>query len=114
ASRVQAEKDAEETARVLEESESLRKQLETRLSEYESKKESLEQKAREKAKKIVEDARREAESVISELRALRLNAGASVKEHELIDAKKRLEGAIPEEELAKKPKQKAKPAKREF
>ncbi|KZE39953.1 recombination and DNA strand exchange inhibitor protein [Bhargavaea cecembensis] len=114
ASRVQAEKDAEETARVLEESELLREQLETLLSEYETKKESLEQKAREKAKKIVEDARREAESVISELRALRLNAGASVKEHELIDAKKRLEGAIPEEELAKKPKQKAKPAKREF
>ncbi|MET3574590.1 endonuclease MutS2 [Bhargavaea ullalensis] len=114
ASRVQAEKDAEETARVLRESESLREQLETRLSEYESKKDLLEDKAREKAKRIVEDARREAEAVISELRALRLNAGAQVKEHELIDAKKRLEGAAPQEQLRKKAKSGAKPAKHEL
>ncbi|WP_040228999.1 endonuclease MutS2 [Bhargavaea cecembensis] len=114
ASRVQAEKDAEETARVLHESEELRSQLEERLSEYDSKKDQLEEKAKEKAKKIVEDARREAETVISELRSMRLNAGAQVKEHELIEAKKRLEGAVPQEDLRKKPKTKAKPAKHEL
>ena len=114
ASRVQAEKDAEETARVRRESEALRSDLETRLSQYEAKKESLEEKAREKAKKIVEDARREAESVISELRAMRLNAGAQVKEHELIEAKKRLEGAAPAEPLHKKAKGKAKSLKHEL
>ena len=61
-------------------------------------KERLEEKAKEKAKKIVEDAKREAEAVISDLRALQLNAGASVKEHELIEARKRLEDASPSEE----------------
>ena len=60
-------------------------------------KERMEEKAKEKAKKIVEDAKRESEAVISDLRAMRLNAGANVKEHELIEARKRLEGAAPAE-----------------
>ena len=53
-------------------------------------KERMEEKAKEKAKKIVEDAKRESEAVISDLRAMRLNVGANVKEHELIEARKRL------------------------
>ena len=53
--------------------------------------------------------RRESEAVISDLRAMRLNVGANVKEHELIEARKRLEGAAPEEAKKKVVKAKAAP-----
>ena len=43
---------------------------------------------------MVEDAKEEAEKVIRELRKMRMEQHANVKEHELIDAKKRLEGAV--------------------
>lgn len=97
-SRVQSEKDAEQTHEVLLETEQLKRELEERLAEFESMKERLEAKAKEKAKKIVEEAKHEAEKVISDLRAMRLNVGADIKEHELIEARKRLESAAPAEE----------------
>ncbi|MBE1554467.1 endonuclease MutS2 [Sporosarcina limicola] len=109
-SRVQSEKDAEETHGILLETERLKRQLEEKLAEFDEKKEQMVAKAREKAKKIVDEARRESEAVISELRALRLNAGSNVKEHELIEARKRLEAASPAE--AKKNAVKAKAAPR--
>lgn len=105
-SRKQAEQDALETTRVLEESEQLKRDLAERLAAYEQKKEQLEQKAKDKARKIVEDARRESESVIAELRLLQKQAAAGVKEHELIDARKRLEDALPSNPVLKKEKQK--------
>ncbi|PJK17432.1 endonuclease MutS2 [Chryseomicrobium excrementi] len=105
-SRKRAEQDAEETKRVLEESEALKQELAERLADYEAKKEQLAEKAREKAKKIVDEARRESETVIQELRQLQKQAAAGVKEHEIIDARKRLEGALPENPVLKKEKQK--------
>lgn len=105
-SRKRAEKDAEDTKRVLEESEALKQELAERLADYEAKKEQLAEKAREKAKKIVDEARRESETVIQELRQLQKQAAAGVKEHEIIDARKRLEGALPENPVLKKEKQK--------
>src|SRR5690606_6700523 len=62
----------------------------------------LEEKAREKARKIVDGARAEAEAVISDLRKMQLNQQGSIKEHQLIEAKKRLEGAAPENRILKK------------
>lgn len=105
-SRKRAEQDAEDTKRVLEESEALKQELAERLADYEAKKEQLAEKAREKAKKIVDEARRESETVIQELRQLQKQAAAGVKEHEIIDARKRLEGALPENPVLKKEKQK--------
>lgn len=96
-SRVQSEKDAERTHRLLLETEQLKQELNSRLAEFDEQKEKLAEAAKEKAKKIVEQAKAEAEDVISDLRALRMHAGANVKEHELIEARKRLEGAAPEE-----------------
>lgn len=100
-SRVQSEKDAEKTHDVLLETEQLKKELATKLAEFDAQKERLTEVAKERAKKIVEQARIESEAVISDLRALRMHAGASVKEHELIDARKRLDGAAPEEKKKK-------------
>ena len=101
-SRREAEQDAERTQKVLSESEQLKKELAQQLAEYEQQKEQREEKAKEKARKIVDQARAEAETVISELRKMQLNQGSSVKEHELINAKKRLEDAMPENRILKK------------
>ncbi|WP_370457462.1 endonuclease MutS2 [Sporosarcina sp. JAI121] len=108
-SRVQSEKDAEETHEILLETDRLKRELEEKLSEFDNMKDRLEEKAKEKAKKIIDDARRESEAVISDLRAMRLNAGVNVKEHELIEARKRLEGAAPSEAKKKAVKAKAAP-----
>jgi len=51
--------------------------------------------AREEAKLAIAKAKREAEEIISDLRRLALEEGASVKEHKLIEARRRLEDAIP-------------------
>ncbi|ARK23690.1 endonuclease MutS2 [Sporosarcina sp. P37] len=108
-SRVQSEKDAERTHNVLLETEKLKQELNEKLQEFEEQKERLTEAAKEKAKKIVEQAKIESEAVISDLRALRMNAGANVKEHELIEARKRLEGAAPEEKKKKAVKAQAGP-----
>ena len=100
-SRVQSEKDAEQTHAVLLETENLKRELEAKLSDFEEMKEKLVEKAKEKAKKIVDSARVESEEVISDLRALRMHAGANVKEHELIEARKKLEAASPKEKKRK-------------
>ncbi|MFJ7407198.1 MULTISPECIES: endonuclease MutS2 [unclassified Lysinibacillus] len=93
--RRQSEDDAERSHDLLLESEALRKELQDKLQAYEDRKEALDKKAKEKARKIVDDAKREAETIITELREMRKNANEVVKEHELIEARKRLEEATP-------------------
>ncbi|CAM3106746.1 endonuclease MutS2 [Filibacter tadaridae] len=108
-SRVQSEKDAEETHDILLETERLKRELEERLNDFDEMKSRMEAKAKERAKKIIDDAKRESEAVISDLRQMRVNVGADIKEHELIEARKRLEGATPAEEQKKAVKAKAAP-----
>ncbi|WP_088006598.1 endonuclease MutS2 [Indiicoccus explosivorum] len=103
-SRRAAEQDAEQSRELLDEAEALRADLKRQLEDYEARKQELEDKAKEKARKLVDNARREAETVISELRDLRMNHAANVKEHELIDARKRLDSAAPENRVLKKAK----------
>ena len=103
-SRRQAEKDAEETEVHLAEALKVKEDLEQRLADLEQKKEKLEQKAKDKAKKIVDEARREADDIINELRKMQANTHKLVKEHELIDAKKRLDAALPNNPVLKKQK----------
>lgn len=103
-SRRQAEKDAEETEVHLAEARKVKEDLDLRLAELEQSKEKLEQKAKDKAKKIVDEARREADDIISELRKMQSNTHKLVKEHELIDAKKRLDAALPDNPVLKKQK----------
>ncbi|MGE7999830.1 endonuclease MutS2 [Lysinibacillus sp. NPDC093190] len=93
--RRQSEDDAERSHELLLESEELRKELQGKLQAYEERKEALDKKAKEKARKIVDEAKREAETIIAELREMRKNADQVVKEHELIEARKRLEEATP-------------------
>lgn len=96
-SRRRSEREADEAHALLEEAATLRAALEQKVQAYEDRKEALEKKAKEKARRIVDEAKAESEKIIAELREMSKNAAKSVKEHELIDAKKRLEGVGPKE-----------------
>ncbi|MFN7250717.1 MAG: endonuclease MutS2 [Anaerobacillus sp.] len=93
-SQKQAEKEIEEAVKIREEAERLRKQLVAKLSELELEKEKIIEAAEKKALEAVETAKEEAEFIIEELRELQKDANI-VKEHQLIDAKKRLNEAAP-------------------
>lgn len=101
-SRRQAEKDADEAYELLQEAEQLRNELAEQLKEYEEKKEKFVTKAKEQARKIITEANTEVETVIAELREMKNQAAANIKEHELIDIKKRLDDTLPEEVVLKK------------
>ncbi len=104
-SRKKSERDAEQSSVLRVESEKIRSDLTDQLQQLEEQKEKLEQKAKEKARKIVDEAKREAEEIIAELRLMQKNAQHLVKDHELIDVRKRLEKAMPENPVLKKQKQ---------
>ena len=96
-SRLRSEREADEAHALMKDAERIKSELEEKLRSYDSRKEALEKKAKERARKIVEEAKLEAEQVIDELKEMKKMAAANVKEHELIDAKKRLEDAAPKE-----------------
>lgn len=97
-SRRQSENDAEQSAKLLRESEEIRAELQAKMDAYDEKKLALEKKAKDKARNIVSSAKVEAEQIIAELHAMKKNANEFVKEHELIEARKRLENASPLED----------------
>lgn len=107
-----AEREAEEANELLKAADKLHKDLQKQMVAYYERKDELVEKAKEKAADIVEKARQEAEEVISDLRKLRLEKSAEVKEHELIDARKRLSEAAPERTVKKA--NKAKTPKHDF
>lgn len=96
-SRKEAEAERQEAHELLKQSEKLHKDLQKQTMAYYEKKDALINKAKEKAQEIVENAREEAEEVIQRLRKMQMEKEAEVKEHELIDAKRRLEAAAPKQ-----------------
>ncbi|RSD27660.1 endonuclease MutS2 [Mesobacillus subterraneus] len=112
-SRKRAERDREEADQLLKDAEHLHKDLQKQIAAYYEKKDEMAEKAKIKAASIVEKAKEEAEEIIRDLRKLRLEKGAEIKEHELIDAKRRLSEATPELKQVKKG-GKAKAAKYEY
>ncbi|MDT2756153.1 endonuclease MutS2 [Enterococcus asini] len=96
------------------EAEKLHKDLEEAYSYFFEEREKEMAKAKQKANQLVEEAQTEAEEVISDLRKMQLAGGQTkVKEHELIDAKSRLNDLHQEEHLQKnKVLKKAKAAKK--
>lgn len=104
-SRRQAEIDQEEAETYLKNAEKLQRELEEEFQHYQDDKDAMMEKAARKAADLVEKARAEAEDIISELRKMRFE-NANIKEHELINARKRLDEAAPVIKKAKsKPKQ---------
>lgn len=92
-SRKSAERDYQDAHDYLKDAQSLHKDMQKQMSEYWDKRDDLYEKARQKANAVVEQAKAEAEEILADLRKLRLEKNADVKEHELIDARKRLENA---------------------
>lgn len=94
-SRKAAEDERGEARDYLRSAEKLHQDLQKEMVHFYEQKDAELEAAKEKAHQIVEKAKLEAEEVISELRDLRLHKLAEVKEHELIDARKKLENAAP-------------------
>ncbi|MFJ7974676.1 endonuclease MutS2 [Peribacillus sp. JNUCC 23] len=102
-SRRQAEEDAREAADYLKQTEKLHNELQKETLEYHQEKDSLMEKAAEKAADLIEQAKKEAEAIIADLRKMRLEKSVDIKEHELIEARKRLEEATPVIKKTSKP-----------
>ncbi|MFP7299560.1 endonuclease MutS2 [Neobacillus niacini] len=95
-SKRQAEIEQQEARDFLRQAEKLHQDMQKQMIEFYENKDSMLEKAAEQAGEILEEAKSEAEKVIRDLRKLRIEKQADVKEHELIDAKRRLEEAAPE------------------
>ena len=102
-SKRQAEKELEEAHDLLKHAEKLQKDLQQQMIEYYEKKDSLYEKATNEANSIIEKARRESEEVIHDLRKMQHEKHAEIKEHELIEAQKKLTDAAPKELKTKHP-----------
>ncbi|WP_459499194.1 endonuclease MutS2 [Bacillus sp. C1] len=101
-----AEREWNEAEEHRKQSEKLHRELQRQIIEFNEERDERLLKAQKEGEVKVEAAKKEAEGIIHELRQLRKAQLANVKDHELIEAKSRLEGAAPE--LVKKQKVKVK------
>ncbi|MDT3492850.1 endonuclease MutS2 [Bacillus toyonensis] len=97
-----AERDWNEAEALRKQSEKLHRELQRQIIEFNEERDEKLLKAQKEGEEKVEAAKKEAEGIIHELRQLRKAQLVNVKDHELIEAKSRLEGAAPE--LVKKQK----------
>ncbi|WP_456278063.1 endonuclease MutS2 [Bacillus sp. AK128] len=102
--RRKAEQDMEEADQIRKDAEQLHKELQSQIIEFNEKRERLYEKAEQKASASIEKARQEAEEIIQDLRKMQKQQYATIKDHELIEARKRLEGATPQLTTNKKSK----------
>lgn len=102
-SKRQAEKELQEANEFLKNAEMLQKDLQKQMMAYYEEKDSLYEKAADEARDIIEKAKREADGVIHDLRKMRHEKQAEIKEHELIDAQKKLSEAAPKEKKSQNP-----------
>ncbi|MGN7471316.1 endonuclease MutS2 [Brevibacillus sp. SAFN-007a] len=102
--RKSAEADRQAAAAARKEAEELRRQLEEERARFAEEKNKLLERAEAEARIAVQLAKEEAETIIRELREMR-DEGVEIKEHRLIEAKKRLGNAVLEleKEKVKKP-----------
>jgi len=94
--RLSAEAERVSAEQLRRELETLRKQQESERERFDAQRDKMIAKAEEEARDVVIKARREAETIIADLRKLAMEEGASVKEHKLIAARRQLDEAEPE------------------
>jgi len=99
--RLGAETERQTAESLRREMETLRARHESERARFEEQKEKLLLKAQEEAREAFAKAKREAEQIIADLRKLAME-GASVKEHKLIEARRKLDEAAPELQKAKR------------
>lgn len=100
--RKSAEEERKQAESLRLEAEELVRDLRRQLHEWEEEKGQVKEKARQEARAIVSKAQREAEEVLKQLREWAKLRPQELKEHQLIEAKKRLDASIPQMELPKK------------
>ncbi|WP_274363431.1 endonuclease MutS2 [Paenibacillus thermotolerans] len=93
--RLAAERERAEAERIRKEAEDIRKELSEERKKLDERRAKLYEDAEKQAAEAVSKAKREAESIIAELRKQAMEEGASIKEHKLIEAKRKLEEAAP-------------------
>ncbi|MDP4085372.1 MAG: endonuclease MutS2 [Bacillota bacterium] len=101
-SKRQAEREQEEAKDYLKHAEKLHHDLQKQMIEFYDHKDTLFEKAALKAEDIINQAKEEAEKIIKDLRKMRIEKHAEIKEHELIDARRRLDEATPKIEKSGK------------
>jgi DNA mismatch repair protein MutS2 len=94
--RLAAEAERESAEQTRREADELRSDLEAQQRRFEEQRDKLLEKAERDAREAVDKARREADEVIAELRRMALEEAGGVKDHRLIDARRRLDQAVPE------------------
>ncbi|GGE17843.1 endonuclease MutS2 [Marinithermofilum abyssi] len=97
-----AEEERRRAEALRKEAEALHRELEGKLEAWDQEKSKMREAARREARTIVSRARREADEVLRQLREWAKERQGSIKEHQLIEAKKRLEDAVPDMELPRK------------
>lgn len=107
ADRKAAEEERTQAEKLRQEAEELFADLKDQMERWEGEKAQIREKARQEARRIVTTAQREAEDVLKQLREWAKARPKEIKEHQLIEAKKRLEDAVPELKLPGKLKNQA-------
>lgn len=97
-----AESEQQEARDYLRQAEKLHHDLQQQMMAFYEQKDVMFEKAAKKAEEMVDQSKEEAEKIIRDLRRMRIEKHADVKEHELIDARKRLEEAAPKLEKSQK------------
>lgn len=101
--RISAESDRELAQKLRLELEQQRMKYEREHQRFEEQKIKLLEKAQADADAAVSKARKQAEEIIADLRKLAMDEATSIKEHKLIEAKRRLDEALPELAVKQKP-----------
>jgi len=101
--RLSAESERQSAEALRREMEQLKERHDAELRKFREQRDRMLEKANEEAREAVAKARREAEEIIAGLRKLALEEGASVKEHKLIEARRRLDDAAPAASRLKAP-----------
>ncbi|NOU87653.1 endonuclease MutS2 [Paenibacillus sp. LMG 31460] len=94
--RLIAEAERESAERMRREAEEMRLTLEAQQAKFDEQRDKLLEKAERDAREAVAKARREADEIIAELRRMAQEEAGGVKDHRLVEAKRRLDQAAPE------------------
>lgn len=95
ANRLTSESERRTAEELRKEVQAIREKLVEQERRFAEQKDKLVAKAKAEAADIVKKAKREAEEIIADLRKVAMEEGASIKEHRLIEAKRRLDLAEP-------------------
>ncbi|NOU75145.1 endonuclease MutS2 [Paenibacillus sp. LMG 31458] len=94
--RLIAEAERQSAERLRREAEEMRLTLEAQQAKFDEQRDKLLEKAERDAREAVAKARREADEIIAELRRMAQEEAGGVKDHRLVEAKRRLDQAAPE------------------